>query len=191
MMDETIRGIVDSITENRRRFEQFCYSLSDEELLRPVPDSTWVVRDFAAHLGTLDTEMVRWFDGVADGGIVDSSVAGGEPFDIDAFNDAQVAERRDWPLKRVFAEAEANRAPLIASLSRLTADQIDKAMHFAADAKRKAQDLPLKAFLMGWAEHDRIHTADMLKALHERAADPEIAAWVDHPFVRGYQALMR
>ncbi len=70
-MDETVRAIIDTIGENRRRFEQFCYALSEEELLRPVPDSTWVVRDFAAHLGTLDTALLRWFDGVAAGGVVE------------------------------------------------------------------------------------------------------------------------
>ncbi len=191
MMDDTIRAVIDRIGENRRRFEQFCYSLSEEELLRAVPASTWVVRDFAAHLGTLDTALLRWFDGVGAGGLVDSSVAGGEAFDVDAFNDAQVAERRAWPLDRVFAEAAANRGPLISSLSRLTGEQIDKTMHFAADAKRAASDLPLKLFLTGWAQHDPIHVADMLKALPDRASDPEIAAWVENPFVRGYQAAMR
>lgn len=191
MMDETIKTIIATVEQNRVRFEAFCYALSEEELSRPVPDSTWLVRDFAAHLGTLDTELVRWFDGVAAGGVVDSSVAGGEPFDIDAFNDAQVAERRAWPLERVFAEAQANRVSLIASLSQLAGEQIDKTMHFAADAKRKANDLRLRSFLVGWAEHDRIHAADMLKALPERASDPETAAWVEHPFVRGYQAAMR
>jgi hypothetical protein len=30
----------------------------------------------------------------------------------------------------------------------------------------------------------------MIKALPERASDPDIVAWLDNPFVQGYQALM-
>lgn len=192
VQSETIRTVIDTIAANRQRFEAFCYSLTDEQLLRPVPGSTWVVRDFAAHLGTLDTALLRWFADVGRGGIIDSGVdIDGRPFDVDAFNDAQVAARRDWPLERVFAEARANRELLAGALAQLTDEQIDKPMHFAADAKRKASDLPLKLFLMGWAQHDPIHVADMLKALPEMEADPHLRAWLDNPFVKGYQAAMR
>ena len=188
---ESVGKVVEAIVENRKRFEAFCYSLSDEELMRPVPGSTWVVRDFAAHLGTLDVALQRWFDEAGAGRHVDGgTTATGEPFDVDAFNDAQVASRRDWPLERIFAEANENRAKLIESLARLTEEQVAQPMHFAGDAKRKGGDLPLNMFLAGWAQHDPIHVADMVKALPERAAEPEIAAWLDDPFVRGYQAIM-
>lgn len=191
MNSETIRTIIDTIVANRARLEAFCYSLTDEQLMRPVPGSTWVVRDFAAHLGTLDTALLRWSAAAGEGATFDSGVdTDGRPFDVDAFNDAQVAERRDWPLERVFAEARANRVLLADALLRLTDEQIDRPMHFAADAKRKAADLPLKLFLMGWAQHDPIHVADMLKALPEMEADPALRAWLDNPFVKGYQAVM-
>jgi hypothetical protein len=114
----------------------------------------------------------------------------GSAFDVDAFNDAQVVERRDWPLHRVFEEAEQNRRGLIEGLRALTDEQIEKPMHFAGDAKRRGGDLPLKTFLAGWAQHDPIHVADMLKALPERAGDPDLRAWLDDPFVAGYQAIM-
>jgi hypothetical protein len=188
---QAIPGVIEAIIENRRRLEAFCYSLSEEQLMRPVPDSTWVVRDFAAHLDTLDTALLRWFGGVAQGGQADSGRgADGAPFDVDAFNDAQVIERRAWPLARIFAEAHENRRQLIEMMSELTDEQIEKPMHFAGDAKSSAGDLPLKLFLAGWAQHDPIHVADMVKALPERASDPEIVAWLDNPFVHGYQALM-
>ena len=115
--------------------------------------------------------------------------ASGAPFDLDAWNDAQVAEERAWPIKQIFAEAAANREKLIDSLGRLTDDQVNRSMHFT-DPKRGAADFPLKAFLVGWAQHDPIHAADMLKALPERAQDAEIKAWLANPFVTGYQASM-
>jgi len=187
----TIQGVIETIRDNRRRFEAFCYSLTEEQLMRPVPGTTWVVRDFAAHLDTLDTALLRWLSGAAAGAKVDAGVdAAGAPFDVDAFNDAQVAQRRAWPLERVFAEAEANRARLIEAMGALTDEQIEQPMHFAGDHKRGPGDLPLKLFLAGWAQHDPIHVADMIKALPELADDPEIKQWLDNPFVTGYQAIM-
>ena len=51
-------------------------------------------------------------------------------------------------------------------------------------------DLPLKLFLVGWAQHDPIHVADMIRALPELADDPDIKRWIDNRFVAGYQAVM-
>ena len=142
-----VQKVIDAIVENRVRFGAFCYSLSDEQLNRPVPESTWVVRDFAAHLDTLDPQMVRLFESTAAGGRVQEP--GGGDFDVDAFNDAAVAERRAWPLERVFAEAAGHREQLIASLARLTDEQVAKPMYFAGDAKRKGGEVPLNLFLAG------------------------------------------
>lgn len=193
-MNDTIARVIDAIRENRAKFEAFCYSLTDEQLRRPVPGSDWIVRDFAAHLGTLDTALRGWFAGVESNPAPTPANAGAafdpDTFDVDAFNNAVVAARRDWPLARVFEEAAANRAPLIDQLARLTQEEIERPLHFAGDAKRPAGDLTLEAFLGGWAQHDPIHVADMLKALPERADDPDLVAWLDHPFVRGYQAIM-
>jgi len=191
-VNETIEAVIAAIVENRRRFEAFCNSLSDEELGRAVPGSTWVVRDFAAHLGTLDAAMVRWLRALAAGsGSLDSTRdEEGNAFDVDAFNDEHVAERRAWPLARVFAEASENREALIDALRPLQGEHIEAPMQFGGDAKRPAGEIPLKAFLAGWAQHDPIHVADMLKALPERAEDPELRAWLDNPYVAGYQAIM-
>jgi hypothetical protein len=188
---EKVAKVIDTIKQERVRFEAFCRSLSDEELARPVPNSTWVVRDFAAHLATLDTEIVRWFGGVARG-IPDETVrnADGQPFDIDVWNDRTVAERRGWTLDEMFAEAAANREKLIATLEKLTDEHIDTVVHFAGDNKRPPSEVPLRLFLSGWAYHDAIHVADMLKALPERADDAEMRAWLDKPAVAWYQNAM-
>ncbi len=192
MASETVSRIIESIREQRERFERFCRSLTAEELGRPVPDSTWAVKDFVSHLGTLDPVM----------GIAFRSAAAGQPGDvyhteeaeafrdIDAWNDARVAERREWPLERVLEEASVNRAALIETMERLTEEDVARTLHFTGDNKRSPADLPLRVFLMGWSLHDPIHAADMLKALPERANDAELAAWVEHPVVPGYQAAM-
>ncbi len=191
MPTERIETIIRTIKDERCRFETFCRSLSEEELARLVPDSTWQVRDFIAHLATLDTETKRWFEGVANG-VPDAVVrdAEGRPFDLDDWNDTAVADRRERTLDQIFDEAAANREQLIATLEKLTDEHTDSITRFAGDNKRPPADIPLKLFLAGWAHHDAIHVADMLKALPERAGDPELQAWLDHPAVAWYQQAM-
>ncbi|MCI0814939.1 MAG: maleylpyruvate isomerase N-terminal domain-containing protein [Chloroflexi bacterium] len=191
MATARMQKIIDTITDERRRFETFCRSLSDEELARPVPDSTWIVRDFIPHLGTLDTELIRWFEGVANG--VPDAIerdADGRPFQLDNWNDSTVAERREWTLDKIFDEAAANRERLIVTLEKLTDEQTDSVTKMAGDSKRPPAEVPLKLFLAGWAHHDAVHVADMLKALPERADEPEMRAWMDHPAVTWYQKTM-
>ena len=191
MTTERMQKTIDTIEEERRRFEAFCRSLSEEELARPVPDSTWIVRDFIPHLGTLDTELIRWFESVANG-VPDAMErdANGRPFELDDWNDNTVAERREWTLDKVFDEAAANREKLIATLEKLTDEHTDSMTRLAGDNKRPPAEVPLKLFLAGWAHPDAVHVADMLKALPKRADDPEMRAWMDHPAVTWYQKTM-
>lgn len=187
-MNDTIAQVVVAIRENRRKFEEFSYSLSEEELARPVPDSTWIVKDFATHLATLDTLLDDLLGLVVRGGQIDMSRdSHGAAFDIDAWNDAQVAARRGRPIAELFAEAATNREKLIETLGHLDEEQIGRSMHYI-DSKHGAADFPLKAFLVGWAQHDPMHAADMLKALPGRADDAGLKAWLANPFVSGYQA---
>jgi hypothetical protein len=188
-MGSVTDNVITAIMDNRTKFEAFCRSLTPEQLGRPVPDSTWVVRDFAAHLATLDPALVQIFQATARGEKF-TGPDGSESFDLDGMNDALVEERRTWPLDRVFEEAAANRAPLIDAVRAITDEQAQNQMWFGGDAKRPAGFVPFNLFLAGWAQHDPIHAADMLKALPELAADAGITAWVENPFVKGYQAMM-
>jgi uncharacterized damage-inducible protein DinB len=191
MPGETIDRLTQQFRANRQRFEAFCRSLRDEELSRPVPNSTWTVKDFVAHLATLDTELIRWFEAVREGNtLAPPRSEDGSTFDVDKWNDARIAERRDWPLSQILEEAAGNRQAFLEALSQLTDEQIDKTFHFAGDNKRDPADIPFKLFLYGLARHDPIHIADMLKALPERADDPELKAWLNDPAVKWYQDAM-
>lgn len=191
MASETIARLTQQFRTNRTRFEAFCRSLSDEELERPVPNSTYRVKDFATHLATIGPEIVRWFEAVRGGQPDQPAAADGSPWDVDKFNDAVVAERRgDWSLDQIFHEAEENRKALLESLQTLDYEKIEKVVRFNGDNKRPPADIPFKLFLFGNARHDLIHIADMLKALPERASDPEMQAWPDDPAVKWYQDAM-
>jgi hypothetical protein len=114
----------------------------------------------------------------------------GSSFDVDRYNDAEVARRRDWSLDRMLEEAAANRTAFLGSLEKLEDEHIDKVMHFTGDNKRDPADVPFKLFLQGLTRHDPIHVADMVKALPERAEDPALKAWLNDTVVQWYQTTM-
>jgi hypothetical protein len=191
MTAAAIARVIETIREQRRIFEAFCYGLTEEQLDRRVPGSSWIVRDFAAHLGTLDVALLRWADAAAAGDMqAPSRGDAGERFDVDQFNDARVAERRGWPLVRVFAEATGNRERLIAALERIPAERLEEPMRFPGDAKRPGGDIQFGQFLRGWARHDAMHAADMMKALPDVTLTPEQRQWLADPLVAAYQSMM-
>jgi len=191
MATETIERLVEKFRANRQRFEPFCRALSEEELSRPVPDSTWAVKDFVSHLGSLDTELVRWFDGLREGRLDENArLADGSAFDIDKWNDERIAERREWPLERILTEAAGNREAFLQTLEKLEDKHIEQVFHFRGDNKRDPADIQFKLFLLGLARHDPIHVADMVKALPERAEDPDLKSWLDDSVVQWYQTVM-
>lgn len=192
---ERARAVIDEIEQHRRDFESWCRSLSDDELQRPVPDCTWRVKDFISHLATIDTTVGQWFAAIADGGAADMRAGGdGRPFDIDQWNDAQVAERADWSLDQIFAEARRTRLPIIELLAGFDDAALDQSIQFGGDSKRAPRQIKLIDYLTGWAKHDPIHVNDMIRALPERRSDPQVVAWLDDPVVggiaRGYATSM-
>jgi hypothetical protein len=191
MPSETILAVIKRFEDNRERFITFCCSLSADELERPVPGSTYRVKDFVSHLATLDPVMTQQLERLAQGQV---EVLGrrddGEPFDVDKYNDAEVAQRRDWTLDRMLEEAAVNRAAFLTAVAALEDSHIEKVVRFTGDNKRDPADLPFKVFLQGLTRHDPIHVADMIKALPERAEDPNIQAWLDDTVVKWYQATM-
>jgi DinB superfamily len=175
-----VKAIIDSLTDDRARLERFARSLTEEELTRPVPGSIWKVKDFIAHVATLDAAYIGWFSALAGDADVGNH-RGSSGFDVDHFNESAVAERRGRSLDDIFDEAVKVRARLITVMERFSDDNLDTTIRFGGDRKRPPVDLQLGQFLPGWARHDAIHVADMLKALPERRNDPEIVAWLGRP----------
>jgi uncharacterized damage-inducible protein DinB len=191
MKSTAVQHAADTMQKHRQQFDEFCRSLSEEELARPVPDSTWTVKDFIIHLAQFDEEISRWMEALKAGRVeAPGRNEDGGAFDVDAYNNARVAERHDWPLARILAEGAQHRAKLAAVMEELEDAHIEQTVQFPGDNKRDPAQVQFKLFLMGLARHDPIHVADMLKALPERASDPEIAAWMDDGAVKWYQNAM-
>ena len=195
-MSQRIEAIIDEIEAHRERFEAWCRGLTEEELMRPVPGSTWVVKDFISHLATIDTTVSDWFGTLAANG--DGAPARPEGnagrFNIDTWNDAQVAKRRDRSLDEIFDEARQTRERIVDRLRAFDDAALDREIAFGGDSKRGPTTIRLGQYLRGWAKHDPIHVNDMIRALPEHRQDPEVTAWLDDaeigPLARGYAKQM-
>jgi hypothetical protein len=175
-VNKSLDHVVEETDRNRAQFEAFCRGLSPEELQRDVPGSTWLVRDFIAHLATIDTWVNDWFDHVADGRTWRPRGDDGGPFNIDTWNESRVQERRERSVEDLLTEAAANRAVLWATVERFSDEVLAQEFDF------RGHNITFQRYLELWAGHDPAHSADMLRALPEQLKDPVIAAWVA-PFV--------
>jgi hypothetical protein len=185
-MHARVQPVVDEVRRHRARFDDFCRTLKEEQLNRPVPESTWIVRDYISHLATIDKTVVVWFESLADGGAApaaaqtrDAADAGGAAFDIDAWNDGQVTKLRDTPVPELLNLARDHRTHLLAAMDRFTDATLDADIAFPGDANRPPESINFGGYLTAWAKHDPAHARDMLRALPERARDPALRIWLE------------
>lgn len=188
-MHPTVAAVIDELDAHRERFGAFCRSLAEDELSRSVPRSTWLVRDFIAHLATIDGPVGEMFRSVHAGEDPGIRTGDGERFNVDGWNDGRVQERRMRSVEELLEEAAVARAALKAHLSTLTAEDLAKALKFQGDSKRRPAEWPLESYLRGWCKHDPMHALDMSRALPEKMT-PELEQWFADPVVRGYQRAM-
>ena len=181
-MNSRLQTLVADVRAHRERFEAFSRSLDDAELARPVPQSEWIVKDYISHLATIDLTVREWFRTLATGEAPPPSSE--KPterpaFDIDAWNNRQVAKRRDAPVEAILEEAASNRAELLDIMELFSDATLDSDIPFPGDANRDASAINFGGYLIAWATHDPAHTRDMLRALPERQDDPVLREWLD------------
>lgn len=188
MTSAAVLAVIEELDRHRERFEAFCRSLSAEELGRPVPKSTWLVRDFIAHLATIDVPVSGMFRAMHAGEDPGIRNPDGGKFDVDHWNDRQAEERRALDVEALLAEARETREKLRADLVVLTDADLERTLKFAGDSKRPPAEIPFGAYLRGWCKHDPMHAMDMARALPERQG--ELAPWFEDPVIQGYQRAM-
>lgn len=189
MMHPTVAAVVEELDAHRAKFEAFCRSLTEEQLHRPVPNIAWLVRDFIAHLATIDVpvgEMFRTVHAGEDPGIRDAE---GRRFNVDDWNEQRIQERRSMTIEEILTEAARERTALREHLVALDADDLGKSLKFQGDARRPPSEWPLDSYLRGWCKHDPMHALDMARALPE-AISPALEEWFADPVVQGYQRIM-
>ena len=172
-MKDRLTAVIDSADRNRTQFEQFCRLLSEEQLNRPIPESHWRVKDYISHLASIDIWVGgEWFESMASGAPWVPLSEDGSPFNIDERNDARVNERRDASLDELFAEAAQTRAALYSTFPRFNEETLASRLVF------RGKEISFIEYLEAWTLHDPAHSVDMLKALPEKQADPQVRAWL-------------
>ncbi len=171
-MDPRLIPVIAEAGANRDRFAAFCRSLTADELSRPVPEATWAVRDYLAHLATIDIWVGDWFTHLAEGRPWRPKGEGGAPFSIDTWNEAEVVARREHDVEQLLTEASGHRERLWETVERFTPQVLAGKMDF------HGASITFLRYLQLWTGHDPAHTRDMVRALPERAAESDLLAWL-------------
>jgi hypothetical protein len=182
-MDERMGPLLEELDGHRERYKAFCRSLSAEELERSVPASKWPVKGYIIHLATIDLTVGPWFQSLVDGTppapAATDAASGGTRFDVDAWNEAQVAKRLDSSLDDVQAEMDRTRAETHRIMRQFDTRVLDGTMDFPGDRNRAPAKVNFYQYLRAWVRHDPAHAGDMLRALPERQNDPAVREWLD------------
>jgi hypothetical protein len=175
------RLILDEMARHRTQFEHLCHSLTADELATTIPGSHWTVKDYIAHLATIDALIAGNFGAMVGLSFAPPDVPYPDPFDIDEWNEATVRTREGRDINALLAEAAAHRANMAAAIARMEDSHLDMVIPYGGD--RKSLNLPKSqvrfgGLLWGIAIHDPSHSRDILRALPHRAEESWIVEWL-------------
>ncbi|MFN0148128.1 MAG: DinB family protein [Dehalococcoidia bacterium] len=176
------RLIIDELARHRVQFEHFCRSLTADELAAPIPGSHWSVKDYIAHLATIDGLIAANFGPMVGLAAPASDIPFPDPFDIDDWNEAAVRARATEDIEALLAEAARHRTNMAAAIERMTDAHLDAVIDYGGDRKTLGP-LPKSRVRFGgllWAIaiHDPNHTQDIVRALPHRADEPWLKEWL-------------
>jgi hypothetical protein len=180
-MNMRVQLVIDEFNRHRRQFEHLCRQLTGEELRTVIPGSHWTVKDYIAHLCTIDGLIVPRFAAMVgqQAPLPDTPIP--NPFDIDDWNEAAVRSRADRGIEELLGEAAEHRERLLRAVAEFTDAHLDQEILYGGD--RKALGIPpskvrFGGLLWGVAIHDPTHTRDILRALPYRGEEPWIREWL-------------
>ena len=171
-MHPDVIPVVEESAVNRARFAAICRSLSSDELVSPIPDTHWRVKDYIAHLATIDTWVNAWFTKWANGEEYDFREPDGTPINIDAWNEERIVQRKEAPLEDLLAEAAENRIALERTMTRFEQPVLERPFTFGRSK------ITFLRYLQLLVAHDPAHTADMLKGLPDRQEEASLVDWL-------------
>lgn len=121
-------------------------------------DGRWSIRLVLAHVGSAQWSHLA----------VARRLLAGQPvdlpgFDLDTWNEAQVAERADWPVSRVLADLEAAHQATLVLL-----EELDEEMLATRGEHPALGEVSVGQILRIVALHDGLHRRDVLSVLREK-----------------------
>jgi len=180
-MNIRARLIVDELARHRVQFEHLCHDLSPAELAVPIPGAPWTVRDYIAHLCTIDALIASAFAPMVGQSAPPPDVPLGQPFDIDDWNEAIVRARSGASMAELLAEAATHRQRMSAAIAAMTDADLDRVIPYGGDRKSLGlapSPVRFGGLLWGIAIHDPTHTRDILEALPGRAGESWLSEWL-------------
>jgi len=173
--------VIDELARHRTQFEHLCRSLTPAELATAVPSAPWNVRDYIAHLCTIDALIAAGFGPSVGVQAPPPEVPLPQPFDIDDWNELAVDSRRNASIEDLLAEAAIHRGNMLRAIEAMTDQALDRVIPYGGDRKTlglKPTQVRFGGLLWGIALHDPTHTRDILHALPDRRAEPWLAEWL-------------
>lgn len=173
--------VTDELARHRVQFEHLCRSLDDDELATNIPGSPWSVKDYIAHLCTIDGLIAAGFSPMVGLSAPAPDVAPPAPFDIDEWNEAIVRKREGVSIDALLEEAAGHREAMLRAIEAMTDANLDQVIPYGGDRKSLGLQPSMVRFgglLWGIAIHDPTHTRDILRALPHRAKEAWISEWL-------------
>ena len=154
-MDERKDKLKRRLDEAHADLQAAVSGLTAEQAARATPNVDWTVQDVVAHLAGAERGHQQVIHALLAGG-----VAGQPDFDLDTFNQADVAEREGWTLAMVLEDLNAGRADTLALLESMSADAWDRAGYHPGGF-----DTTVEGTFRVIAIHERRHAKDIRAAL--------------------------
>ena len=129
--------------------------LTVEQAARATPNVNWTVQDVLAHLAGAERghqQVIR--------ALLAGELAGQPDFDLDTFNQADVAARAGWTLALVLEDLNAGRAGTLALLESMGVNDWDRAGYHPGGF-----DTTVEGTFRVIAIHERRHAKDIRVAL--------------------------
>jgi uncharacterized damage-inducible protein DinB len=155
-MDE-VQKIKDRLLAARGRLLSAVEGLDEAQWDWQPDDGRWSVRLTLAHVGSAQWSHLEVARRLAAGETVELP-----GFDLDAWNEAQIAKRAGWPVDRVLADLEAAQQASFAFLDGLDAETLARTgTHPALGEMSVGQVIRVIGL------HDNVHRRDLLRLLGE------------------------
>ena len=122
----TQKDMLTKLAESRRDLHRATQGLSEEEMTQVQVEGVWTIKDVLGHIASWEEICLEPLRRYADG----------DPFKVDAIKDYLIlneelaARKQDTPLDAILDELDAIRQELVATASKLPAEQWEQRVLF-------------------------------------------------------------
>jgi uncharacterized protein (TIGR03083 family) len=158
-MDQRREKLRQRLNDSRGDLLAAVEAIGQAEAAAPTANAGWAVRDVLAHLAGAELGHQQVIRALLAGDAPDTS-----GFDLDAFNAADVAVRRDTSLSQLLDELAANRSSTLALLDAVAPDDWERAGYHPGGF-----DTTVEGVFRVIAIHEKRHVKEIRAALAFRS----------------------